>query len=87
MPFEQFDSKCIRNMANFTCNSDDDTGDWDRSESIRTVQHVDYLPTETEVTGRGGGALFAELDLELNVTENDNSRVKEEKVKFSLPLV
>jgi len=31
-----------------------------------TVQHLDYLPTE--VTGRGDGAVFTELDLELNVT-------------------
>ena len=28
---------------------------------------LDYLPTE--VTGRGGGLLFAVFDLELNVTE------------------
>ena len=87
MPFEQFDSKCIRNMANFTCSSEDDTGDWDRSESIRTVhvQHVDYLPTE--VTGRGGGALFTELDLELNVTVSKRIMKREDEMYFKLPLV
>ena len=31
---------------------------------------LDYLPTE--VTGRGGGLLFAVFDLELNVTEKKN---------------
>ena len=84
MPFEQFDSKCIRNMAKSTCNSGDDTGDRNRSESIRTVQHVDYLPTE--VTGRGGGPVFTELDLELNVTENMKMK-GEDEMYLKLPLV